>query len=803
MYCNAIRELQLFFFFFLFYLEGDICCGLAFVVLILGFTLCSSCLIGNLLCRYLDLDANYLSGDIPVTFGKFRRLEVLILSGNLLNGTIPTSLGNVTSLKRLYLAYNPFRPSQLPPELGNLTNLEDFWLSECNLVGSLPDSFHKLIQLGNFDVSGNKLTGPIPRFIFLFKNIVQIELFNNSFTGKIPEGWRNLTELRRFDASMNGLTGMIPDELCELPLESLHLYENQLEGQLPESIGRSPKLYELRIFSNRLTGTLPSELGKNSPLETLDVSYNQFTGRIPENLCAMGALVELLVIDNSFLGNIPINLGRCRSLRRVRLSNNQLSGKVPTHFWGLPNVYLLDLNSNALSGSISHLIQDANNLSTLLISNNNFSGGIPNEIGMLRNLIEFSGSSNGLTGNLPASLVKLTQLSRLDLSNNLLSGQFTQKIQSLRQLNELNVANNNLYGEIPDEIGKLPGLNYLDLSGNSFSGAIPLSLQNLKLNKLNLSDNHLSGAIPPLFDKEAYRDSFLGNPDLCGSFDGLCRTKKRSKSEVYVWVLRLIFVIVGIVLLVGIVCFTWKYKSLKKIKQGVTMSKWTSFHKLGFSESEVIDCLDEDNVIGTGASGKVYKAILSNGEVVAVKKLWKISHKDETSFASVDFYKDEYEVEVQMLGKIRHKSIVRLWCCCNAGNCKLLVYEYMPNGSLGDLLHSRKGRLLDWPTRFKIALDAAEGLSYLHHDCVPPIVHRDVKSNNILLDENFGAKISDFGVAKIIKTANKGVESMSAIAGSCGYIAPGMEFYFSSFPLIYGVDIELFHVHYLSLGFKA
>lgn len=722
--------------------------------------------------RYLDLDANYLSGDIPVTFGKFRHLEILILSGNLLNGTIPASLGNVTSLKWLYLAYNPFRPSQLPPELGNLTNLEDFWFSECNLVGSLPDNFRKLTQVTNFDVSGNKLTGPIPSFIFLFKNIVQIELFNNSFSGKIPAGWRNLTELRRFDASMNGLTGMIPDDLCELPLESLHLYENQLEGQLPESIGRSPKLFELRIFSNQLTGTLPSELGKNSPLETLDVSYNQFTGRIPENLCAMGALVELLMLDNSFLGNIPMNLGSCRSLRRVRLSNNQLSDKVPAHFWGLPNVYLLDLNSNALSGSISHLIQGANNLSTLLISNNNFSGVIPNEIGTLRNLIEFSGSSNGLTGKIPASLVKLAQLSRLDLSNNVLSGKFPREIQSLRQLNELNVANNKLYGEIPDEFGTLPGLNYLDLSGNNFSGVIPLSLQNLKLNKLNLSDNHLSGAIPPLFDKEAYRDSFMGNPDLCGSFDGLCRTKRRGKSEVYVWVLRLIFVIAGIVLLVGIVCFMWKYKKLKKMKKGVTMSKWTSFHKLGFSESEVIHCLDEDNVIGTGASGKVYKAILSNGEVVAVKKLWKGSHKDETSFTSVDFYKDEYEVEVQTLGKIRHKNIVRLWCCCNASNCKLLVYEYMPNGSLGDLLHSRKGRLLDWPIRFKIALDAAEGLSYLHHDCVPPIVHRDVKSNNILLDGNFGAKISDFGVAKIVKAANKGAESMSAIAGSCGYIAP-------------------------------
>ena len=104
---------------------------------------------------------------------------------------------------------------------------------------------------------------------------------------------------------------------------------------------------------------------------------------------------------------------------------------------------------------------------------------------------------------------------------------------------------------------------------------------------------------------------------------------------------------------------------------------------------------------------------------------------------------------------------------------KMLVYEYMPKGSLGDMLHSSKGGLLDWPTRYKIVVDAAEGLSYLHHDCVPPIVHRDVKSNNILLDGEFGARVADFGVAKAVEAIGKGPKSMSVIAGSCGYIAPG------------------------------
>ena len=118
--------------------------------------------------------------------------------------------------------------------------------------------------------------------------------------------------------------------------------------------------------------------------------------------------------------------------------------------------------------------------------------------------------------------------------------------------------------------------------------------------------------------------------------------------------------------------------------------------------------------------------------------------------ASVNSDKGEFEVEVKTSGKIRHENIVRLQCCCNTGDCKLLVYEYMPNESLGDLLHNNKSGLQDQPTRYTIALDATEGLSYLHHDCVPPIVHRDVRSNNILLDGEFGAKVADFGVAKVV-----------------------------------------------------
>ncbi|KAL3519821.1 hypothetical protein ACH5RR_017970 [Cinchona calisaya] len=726
--------------------------------------------------KYLDLTGNNFSGEIPVSFGTFRQLEVLGLVENLLDGTIPAFLGNISTLKQLNLSYNQFFPGRIPSELGNLTNLETLWLTQCNLIGEIPDSLGRLSRLTDLDLALNALDGSIPSSLTQLTSLIQIELYNNSLTGELPpSGWSKMKALRRIDVSMNELSGTIAAELCELPLESLNLYENSLEGELPESIANSTNLYELRLFQNHLTGVLPKDLGKNSPLLWLDVSSNKFSGEVPTNLCEKGVLVEALMIDNSLSGKIPASLGQCRSLNRIRLSNNNLSGAVPDGLWGLPHVSLLDLKSNSFSGVIAKTIASASNLSSLILSGNKFSGNIPEELGFLASLLEFSGDHNVFSGSLPNSIVNLGQLGKLDLHDNALSGELPRGIHSLKKLNELNLANNDLSGNIPQEIGSLSVLNYLDLSGNRFSGKIPNALQNLKLNQLNLSNNRLSGDIPPLYAKVMYKNSFLGNPGLCGDIDGLCDGRSDGNNGC-AWLLRSIFVLAGVVFVVGVVWFYWKYKNFRKVRRAIDKSKWTlmSFHKLGFSEDEILDALDEDNLIGSGSSGKVYKVVLSNAEAVAVKKLWgstKIA--DESSDVEKGNVQDDgFAAEVETLGKIRHKNIVKLWCCCTTGDCKLLVYEYMPNGSLGDLLHSNKSGSLDWPIRYKIALDAAEGLAYLHHDCVPPIVHRDVKSNNILLDGDFGARVADFGVAKVVDANGKGTKSMSVIAGSCGYIAP-------------------------------
>ncbi|CAA0808634.1 Receptor-like protein kinase HSL1 [Striga hermonthica] len=722
----------------------------------------------------VSLPSASLVGPFPLELCRLPSLSNLSLSDNYINGTLPLAISGCRSLVHLDLSENLLVGS-LPQTLADLHSLRYLNLMGNNFSGDIPAAFGRFKHLEslilNLDVAQNGLTGPIPAQIMRMTNIVQIELYNNSLNGTLPAGWSNLTMLRRLDASMNGLTGIIPGELCGLPLESLALYENRLEGIIPDSIVRSPNLQELSLFNNRLRGTLPSDLGKNSPLQVLDVSYNSnLSGEIPEFLCLNGVLLEIIMLNNALTGNIPATLGECRSLLRIRLKGNRLQGEVPPQLWGLPLVYLLELSGNELSGKVSSTIGGAKNLSILAISNNRFSGIIPSEIGQLDGLIDFSAGRNSLTGEIPSSIINLKQLGRLDLSNNNLSGPIPKEIQSLKLLNELDLANNHLSGHIPDELGYLPTLNYLDLSNNNFSGKIPFSLQNLKLNSLNLSENMLSGDVPPLFSDRAHRDSFLGNPELCFYSSSSCNRKTEEEDRVFLWVMRFVFTTTSLTLLVGIVWFVLlRYRKIEQMakEDRAAITKWTSFHKLAFSDSEIISSLKETNLIGGGASSKVYKLVMSNDEEVAVKKLHEKWENDENN--------PEFEVEVETLGKIRHKNIVKLLSCCDAVNCKLLVYEYMPNGSLGDLLHGRERKsseLLDWPTRFHIALGAAEGLSYLHHDCDPPIVHRDVKSNNLLLDRDFGVKISDFGVAKVVKEVENGVESMSVIAGSCGYIAP-------------------------------
>ncbi|KAJ7519441.1 hypothetical protein O6H91_20G038700 [Diphasiastrum complanatum] len=725
------------------------------------------------LLRDLDLSGNNFSGSIPPGFGELPELQSLNLTNNLLNETIPGYLGKLSQLKWLDLAYNPYQLGRIPEELGNLTQLLNLHMTMANLIGPIPASFGNLTELTYFfDLSHNFLEGSIPPGIMRLPKLTKMELYDNLLSGEIPWNLKGLLAITDIDLSSNRLNGSIPSEIGQLKtLELLHLWSNQLTGEIPNGLSNLPNLGRLRLFNNKLSGNLPQSFGIAYPYVYFDISINQLQGSIPPYLCNGGKLLEFIVFNNNFSGNLPETYGNCSSLFRVFVNNNRLSGMIPTGFWNSSHLYIADFSYNKFEGIIPPEIGLASNLTSLKLSANDFNGSIPLEIGKATNLNKFMASYNRFSSSIPVEVGNLVSLNQLYLDHNQFTGSIPSTLGNCYKLSILMLSNNRLMGSIPFGLGNLSVLTQLDLSHNQLNETIPSELGNLRFSDFNVSFNNLVGSVPKGLIIGAFNTSFIGNPGLCGEhLDGLSScvqmgSRHNDGHTALIWISAVGTCLVGIVFLVGGLSFLFR-KSCNPFqeKQSSTLWSLTSFHRLAFNEYDVPGSLDEDNVIGSGGSGTVYKSTLNNGQTVAVKKLW-------TNSKGNILQDHGFKAEIETLGKVRHKNIVKLLCSYSSADGNLLVYEYMPNGSLGDLLHGPKAGTLDWATRYKIALGAAEGLAYLHHDYTPPILHCDVKSNNILLDEDYEAHVADFGVAKILESCSEDV-SMSRITGTYGYIAP-------------------------------
>ncbi|XP_076922233.1 uncharacterized protein LOC143583949 [Bidens hawaiensis] len=708
-----------------------------------------------------------LAGQLP-DFSPMKSLRLLDMSTCNFTGRFPLSLISLTNLERINFNENGgFDLWRLPEDIFRLSKLKSLILSTCMVTGPIPKSIGNMTSLVDLELCGNFLTGPVPREIGLMKNLQQLELYYNQLSGEIPEELGNLTELTDIDISVNKLTGSIPESICRLPkLKVLQFYNNSLTGEIPRVLGDSKTLKMLSLYGNYLTGELPRNLGRSSPLVLIDVSENQLTGELPPGICNRGKLVYLLALENRFSGVLPESYSNCLSVIRFRLDSNRLSGNIPEGIFSLPRVSIIDLSYNSFTGSISKSIRNARNLSELFLQSNKLTGAIPPEISHVFNLV------------------------KIDLSDNLLSGPIPEGIGDLTRLNLLLLQRNKLTSSIPNSLSSLTSLNVLDLSRNQLTGSIPETLCDLLPASMDFSNNNLSGPIPDLFIKEGQLESFLGNPKLCVSqnpnlshqkFSMCAQTHNKKKKVDYIWI---VLVSLGIIILVGILFLKRLYTNQRDgVKHEETWSSSNfsynvkSFHRISFDQDEIVEAMVDKNVVGHGGSGTVYKIDLSNGEVVAVKRLWSRKAKDYYSSEDQQTVNKELKTEVETLGNIRHKNIVKLYCYLSGLDCDLLVYEYMPNGNLWDALHTVSKCVLDWPTRHRIALGVAQGLAYLHHDLVPPIIHRDVKSTNILLDTNFQPKVADFGIAKVLRATGKD-STTTVVAGSYGYLAP--EYAYSS-----------------------
>ncbi|CAM0943993.1 unnamed protein product [Alopecurus aequalis] len=737
---------------------------------------------------HLDLGGNFFSGIIPsTTFGRLQAVEFLSLAGNSLAGAIPPELGRLAALKRLFLGYFNQFDGGIPPELGRLANLVHLDLASCGLTGGIPPALGSLVMLDTLYLQTNQLNGTIP-----------------------PE-LGNLTALRFLDISNNALAGEVPPELAALrDLRLVNMFINRFRGGVPGFLGELEHLEVLKLWQNNFTGAIPAALGRVAPLREVDLSTNRLTGEIPRWLCARGQLQILILLDNFLFGTVPDGLGACTTLTRVRLGQNYLTGELPRGFLYLPALTTVELQSNYLTGHIpspapATAMRNKNNVLSLL------------------NL-----SSNRFNGSLPASIGSFSSLQTLLLGGNRIAGMIPKEVGGLKRLLKLDLSGNNLTGSVPSEIGDCASLTYLDLSVNQLSGAIPgVALERIKvLNYLNVSWNQLAGAVPqeiggmksltaadfsnndfsgrvPRDGQFAYFNatSFAGNPRLCGMDESSPCDLTTSGPQLWpdggggkaatnassVWGARLKLAAAlgllacSVAFAAAAVATTRSAMQRRRLRQESGGWRMTAFQKVSFGWRDVMACVKENRVVGRGGAGVVYRGTMPGGEPVAVKRI--------AAGVDGDGGDGGFSAEVRTLGKIRHRHIVRLlaFCCPDDGGrgkgkgkssrrSNLLVYEYMVNGSLGDMLHGGDGeaRTMTWATRVRVATEAAMGLCYLHHDCSPPILHRDVKSNNILLDAAMEAHVADFGLAKYLRHGGNGAasECMSAIAGSYGYIAP-------------------------------
>ncbi|KAH6838108.1 Leucine-rich receptor-like protein kinase family protein [Perilla frutescens var. hirtella] len=731
----------------------------------------------------LNVSSNNFEGLIPDDLGNASALESLDFRGSFFEGSIPSSFKNLHKLKFLGLSGNNLT-GNIPVELGQMSSLETIIIGYNQFEGGIPAEFGNLSNLQYLDLAVGTLSGPIPEELGQLKKLTTVYLYQNSFGGKIPPEIGNLTSLVYLDLSDNQISGEIPYEVAELKnLQLLNLMCNNLSGLIPEKIGELRKLEVLELWKNSLIGSLPFNLGRNSPLQWLDVSSNFLSGEIPPGLCASGNLTKLILFNNSFSGSIPMSLANCSSLVRVRIHSNRLSGSIPIGLGTLPKLQRLELATNNLSGEIPQDFTLSTSLSFIDVSRNRLDSSLPSSILSIPTLQTFIASSNNMQGKIPDQFQDCPSLYVLDLSYNHFSGIIPQSVASCEKLVNLNLRSNQFTGEIPGAIATMPTLSILDLSNNSLVGRIPENFgSSPALETLNVSYNKLEGPVPNTGILMTINPSdLIGNAGLCGAIlppcsQGSISPPRHSKAHIKHIVVGFV-VGISVILAAGIVVFTvrqiyrkWylcSYSFTDWFKKNNSEWPWrlVAFQRLHFTSADILACIKESNVIGVGGTGIVYKAETQRPHTaIAVKKLWRSEAADvETG--------DDLFAEVNLLGKLRHRNIVRLLGYLHNEADVMMLYEYMPNGSLGAALHGKQAgnMLVDWVSRYNVALGVAQGLAYLHHDCHPPVIHRDVKSNNILLDSDFEARIADFGLARTMLHKN---ETVSMVAGSYGYIAP-------------------------------
>ncbi|WOH10428.1 hypothetical protein DCAR_0729897 [Daucus carota subsp. sativus] len=772
--------------------------------------------------EYVDLSSNFLTGNINLGFERLKELEI---SNNSISGTISPSVFSVNcSLEALDLSENMLY-GEFPKEISYCKNLAVLNLWGNSFTGLIPAELGSLTSLEALLLGNNKFFNIIPESLVGLKNLVLLELSGNSFGGDIQEVLGRMTQVKYLLLSGNSYTGgLFSSGILNLTnIARLDLSYNNLSGHLPIAFTEMLGLKHLFLAFNQFSGNIPLEYGNFPQLQILDLSYNMLSGSIPPTLGKLNSLLWLMLADNQLTGEIPPELGNCSSLLWLNFANNQISGKIPPELADMAKnatptflVNRIDDRITAGSGECSVLtrwipadyppfsfvftlltVKKCRSLWDMLLKGYGIfpvcAPGSKVRTNIITGYVLLH--NNSLSGRIPTEIGKMQKLSMLHLGINNFDGTLPEDLAQI-PLVVFNVSQNKFSGEIPVALGTMTCLRNLDLSYNNFSGTFPASLNNLNdLSSFNVSYNpYITGLVPGTGQLATFeKSSFLGNPLLRlppyisnntkESPDISAQPRKNVKFALVVFIaITLAFLVCG--LMSVLVCIVGRRSDnlpsyLLEVKErhdtgsiSGGSSPWLSdkvtivrLDKTEFTHKDIFvatEYFSDDRIIGRGGFGTVYRGVLPDGREVAVKKQQREGPEGEREFRA------EMEVLTGNGFGWPHPNLVTLYGWCLDGSEKLLVYEYMVGGSLEELISDRTR--LTWRRRIDIALDVARALVFLHHECFPLIVHRDVKASNVLLDKDGKARVTDFGLARVVDAGGSHVSTM--VAGTVGYVAP-------------------------------
>ncbi|CAA0821184.1 Tyrosine-sulfated glycopeptide receptor 1 [Striga hermonthica] len=772
----------------------------------------------------LDFSNNSFSGGLPsIVCGFSRWIKKLDFSINEFTGTIGPGFGRCAILSSLRAGFNNLS-GEVPLEIYRLSSLEELYFPGNRLVGPIDPRVVSLANLKTLALFGNELEGPIPEEIGRLYRLEKLQLHINQLNGTIPASLANCTNLTVLNLRVNLLEGELDFVNFSgfVRLEKVDLGNNFFRGGLPRSLFTCKMLMAVRLATNKLSGEILPEVGSLQFLSFLSISNNSLTNvtnaiRILTRCKRLSTLIlsknfynESLPVEESlngfedmkvlafggcnFSGSVPSWIRQLEKLEVIDLSFNLFTGPVPGWFGGLPNLFYLDLSYNLLTGYFPLEMIKMRRLS--YVQNLDEVGSTTLELPVFVKPDNASNQQYNQLSNLPPTIY---------LNNNSITGNIPVEIGQLKFIMDLDLSHNNFTGSIPDTISNLTNLEKLDLSGNNLTGQIPASLKNLHfLSFFSVAHNDLEGPVPigGQFDTFPVL-SFEGNPRLCGrilqrpctdnSQSGNNMIRSRTEKENRKRTIKLTLVISSVVFTLILLLYLFLYKR-KVLRRGGIEEKdmdVISFNSSGvfpeipketslvvlfpnnkskiqeqdLSVADILKATDnfnQSNIIGCGGFGLVFKATLADGTNLAIKKL----------SGDMGLMEREFKAEVEALSTAQHKNLVTLQGYCLHDGYRLLIYSYMENGSLDYWLHEKPDgpAQLDWPARLKIARGASCGVAYMHQICEPHIVHRDLKSSNILLDCNFEAHVADFGLARLILPYHTHVTT--ELVGTLGYIPP-------------------------------